>query len=137
MRAKRVGDGYVEGGVCGVDVVAVGAGMVAAQRACHVKRGRLHSQRIEDLTLHGFVVSGAKFAIGIDKMGSYISGGRRHQIAVLEDLTNLLEDLTKLAGGLHCPEQRERRFRRRILKLEDPFQILSWQSAARTDKVLD
>src|SRR5260370_18766536 len=104
--------------------------MVAAQRACHVKRGRLHSQRIEDLTLHGFVVSGAKFAIGIDKMGSYISGGRRHQIAVLEDLT-------KLAGGLHCPEQRERRFRRRILKLEDPFQILSWQSGARTDKVLD
>src|SRR5260370_41313939 len=97
MRHHRVVERYVAERLFAVDVVAVRAGMVAAQRACHVKRGRLHSQRIEDLTLHGFVVSGAKFAIGIDKMSSYISGVPPHQIAVLQELT-------KLAGVPHSPD---------------------------------
>ena len=75
--------------------------MIALQGTRHIERCRAHTQRIENLLLHGLVISRPEFRLGIIQVCADVAGRRRHQIAVLEHLA-------EFAGRLHGPEERER-----------------------------
>ncbi len=71
-----------------------------------------------------------ELVIRIYKVRANVSRSRRHQIAVLKDFA-------KLAGRLHGSQQGHLGFRRCFLEVEQPLQVLSRQSRAGADQVLD
>ena len=63
-------------------------------------------------------------------MRANISGGGGHHVAVLKNFA-------ELTRGLHGSQEREFGFRGCILEFEQPLQILSRNSRAGADQILD
>ena len=111
-----------------VHVLGVRLRDVSLERAREVERRIRHPERLEDPGPHRLVVGGARLLARVGERRADVTRGRRHEVAVLEDLT-------EAARRLHRREELHRRRRCRLPVLEEPLHVLPRHPGTRADEV--